>query len=264
MADTQRDHARELGVLSLAVIAPIWGYSWVVSKVALDSAQPFTFIALITTSGAACLFLVLLVTRRSLRPPPLGWTLLTGLLQTTLFNGLAIVALSAGGAGKVSVLAYTLKAGHSCQALDGRTVAVVDVVEAKGRERKMVKVDAAAMARAIATTGRIALYGILFDFDQATVKAESAPALTEIAALLTANPDLKLLVVGHTDMAGTFEYNRTLSQRRAEAVVAALVRDHDVDKARLLPVGVSFAAPLASNQTEEGRAQNRRVELVQY
>ncbi|MBK5965732.1 flagellar motor protein MotB [Thiocystis minor] len=164
----------------------------------------------------------------------------------------------------VSVLTYTLKVGSSCKALDGRTVAVVDIVESQGREQKMVKVDAAAMARAIATTGRIALYGILFDFDQAVVKAESAPALTEIAALLTANPDLKLLVVGHTDMAGTFEYNRALSQRRAEAVVTALVRDHDVDNARLLPVGVSFAAPLASNQTEEGRAQNRRVELVQY
>jgi outer membrane protein OmpA-like peptidoglycan-associated protein len=164
----------------------------------------------------------------------------------------------------VSVLAYTLKAGSSCTALDGRTVAVVDVIESQGREQKMVKVDAAEMARAIATTGRVALYGILFDFDRATVKAASAPVLTEIAALLQSNSDLKLLVVGHTDMAGTFDYNRTLSQRRAEAVVTALVRDHDIDKARLLPVGVSFAAPLASNQTEEGRAQNRRVELVQY
>ncbi len=106
----------------------------------------------------------------------------------------------------VSVLAYTLKAGSSCEALDGRTVAVVDLVESQGREQKMVKVDAAELARAIATTGRIALYGILFDFDQAAVKAGSAPALTEIATLLQSNPNLKLLVVGHTDMAGTFEY----------------------------------------------------------
>ncbi|WP_295444763.1 OmpA family protein [uncultured Thiodictyon sp.] len=164
----------------------------------------------------------------------------------------------------VSVLAYTLKADSYCKALDGRTVAVVDFIEAKGREQKMVKVDAAEMARTIATTGRIALYGILFDFDKTAVKPESAPALTEIAALLKGNPALKLLVVGHTDNAGNFDYNRTLSQRRAEAVVATLVKDYKVDKARLLPVGVSFAAPLASNQSEEGRAQNRRVELVQY
>ena len=164
----------------------------------------------------------------------------------------------------VSVLAYALKGGSFCKALDGRTVAIVDIVEAKGRERKMVKVDAAEMARTIATTGRIALYGILFDFDKTAVKPESAPALTEITALLKAHPDLRLLVVGHTDNAGNFEYNRTLSQRRAESVVTTLVRDYQVDKSRLLPVGVSFAAPVASNQSEEGRTQNRRVELVQY
>jgi len=164
----------------------------------------------------------------------------------------------------VSVLAYTLKADSYCKALDGRTVAIVDFVEAKAREQKMVKVDAAQMAQTIAATGRIALYGILFDVDKAAVKQESTPALTEIAALLKSDPALKLLVVGHTDNAGAFDYNRQLSQRRADAVVATLVRDSKIDKARLLPVGMSFAAPVASNQTEEGRAQNRRVELVQY
>jgi outer membrane protein OmpA-like peptidoglycan-associated protein len=71
-------------------------------------------------------------------------------------------------------------------------------------------------------------------------------------------------VVGHTDNAGGFDYNRDLSQRRAEAVVTRLIQDQGVDVRRLFPVGVSFAAPIASNQTEEGRAQNRRVELVRY
>jgi drug/metabolite transporter (DMT)-like permease len=79
-----------------------------VGKVALDYARPFTFIALITSLGAVCLFLVLLVTGRPLRPPAPGWTMVLGLLQTTLFNGLAILALTAGGAGKVSVLVYTM------------------------------------------------------------------------------------------------------------------------------------------------------------
>ena len=108
MPDAHEKRTRDLGVFSLAVIAPIWGYSWVVSKVALDYAKPFTFIALITASCAVCLFLVLLATRRSLRPPPLGWTVAIGLLQTTLFNSLATLALSVGGAGKVSVLVYTM------------------------------------------------------------------------------------------------------------------------------------------------------------
>ena len=108
MLDAQQHRTRDLGVLCLAVIAPIWGYSWVVSKVALDYAKPFTFIALITASCAVCLFLLLLATRRSLRPPPLRWTASIGLLQTTLFNTLATLALSVGGAGKVSVLVYTM------------------------------------------------------------------------------------------------------------------------------------------------------------
>jgi drug/metabolite transporter (DMT)-like permease len=99
---------RELGVLALATIAPIWGYSWVVSKVALEDSDPFTFAALISGLGAVCLFALLAVTRRPLRPPPLGWTLLIGLLQTALFNGLATLALTVGGAGKVSVLVYTM------------------------------------------------------------------------------------------------------------------------------------------------------------
>jgi len=99
---------RDLGIVALAAIAPMWGYGWVVSKVALDYARPFTFLALITTACVACLLVVIIVTRRPLRPPPLGWTILIGLLQTSLFNGLATVALTTGGAGKVSVLAYTM------------------------------------------------------------------------------------------------------------------------------------------------------------
>jgi len=100
--------SRDLGVLALAVIAPLWGYSWVVSKVALDYAKPFTFAVLSTFICVACLFVILVVTRRPLRPPPLGWTVLIALLQTTLFASLSMFALSSGGAGKVSVLAYTM------------------------------------------------------------------------------------------------------------------------------------------------------------
>ncbi len=108
MLEIPSTRTRGLGILALTVIAPIWGYSWVVSKVALGYAEPFTFAALISALGALCLFVVLAVTRRPLRPPPLGWTALIGLLQTTLFNGLATAALTVGGAGKVSVLVYTM------------------------------------------------------------------------------------------------------------------------------------------------------------
>jgi drug/metabolite transporter (DMT)-like permease len=100
--------SRNLGVLALAVIAPIWGYSWVVSKVALGYSGPFTLVALITALCVAVLMPVLLLTGHSLRPPPVGWTVAIGLLQTTLFNALVTLALTIGGAGKVSVLAYTM------------------------------------------------------------------------------------------------------------------------------------------------------------
>ena len=100
--------ARDLGALALALLALIWGYNWVVMKIGLEYAQPFTFSALRTFLGALSLFALLLVLRRPLRPPPLGYTIVIGLLQTTGFVGLLMWALESGGAGKTSVLTYTM------------------------------------------------------------------------------------------------------------------------------------------------------------
>lgn len=142
-----------------------------------------------------------------------------------------------------------------------RTLVRLDVSETKAREQRMALVKSEEMASQITSNGRIALYGIQFDFDSASIKPESDATLGEIARLLSANPQLTILVVGHTDAAGAFEYNRGLSQKRADAVVASLTAKGVATK-RLFPVGVSFAAPIASNATDEGRAKNRRVELV--
>jgi len=166
----------------------------------------------------------------------------------------------------ISVLAYRIKTSHpqaSCKALNDRTIAVIDIVEAKSRENKMVTVQAAEMAKAIIDTGRIALYGIYFDFNKAEVKPESDPTLEQIAKLLKETPALKLLVAGHTDNVGSFSFNMDLSQRRAAAVVSALSARFGIAKDRLVPLGVSFASPVAPNKSEEGRAKNRRVELVE-
>jgi drug/metabolite transporter (DMT)-like permease len=108
MPDAPMIHSRNRGVLALVLIAPTWGYSWIVIKVALGYSGPLTFAALATVGCTVAFFAVLLVARRPLRPPPLGFTISIGLLQTALFNILATVALSAGGAGKVGVLAYTM------------------------------------------------------------------------------------------------------------------------------------------------------------
>lgn len=167
----------------------------------------------------------------------------------------------------VSVLTYTLIAEDrydQCRALNGRTIVVLDLIEAKEREAKMVTVDAGEMAASIDGTGRVALYGILFDFNKADVKAESDPTLTEIATLLKRRASMRLLVVGHTDNVGGYAFNVDLSQRRAAAVVAALATRFGIAKDRLTPIGVSFASPVASNATEAGRAKNRRVELVDH
>ena len=162
----------------------------------------------------------------------------------------------------VSVLTYTLKDNLYCQAFTNRTVAIVDIVEAKAREQKMVTVKAEEMAANISSTGSIALYGILFEFNKADVKPESDATLEQIATLLKTDAALKLLVVGHTDKVGTFDFNMALSQKRAQAVVKALVDKYGINKDRLMPVGVSYASPVASNETEAGRAKNRRVGLV--
>jgi len=143
------------------------------------------------------------------------------------------------------------------------TLVRLDVVEVKPMQQRMVTVSSDEMSNQITSSGRVALYGIYFDFNKADVKSESSPTLEQIAKLLADHPGLKLLVVGHTDGIGSFESNRTLSQRRAESVVAELVSKSSIDPKRLFPVGVSFASPVASNATEDGRAKNRRVELVE-
>ena len=140
---------------------------------------------------------------------------------------------------------------------------VVSVVESNAMQTdKIVFVDASAMQASIDTSGRVALYGILFDTDKAEIKPESKATLEEIAKFLRANPKLNLVVAGHTDAQGAFDYNVTLSRRRAAAVVAALVGQHGIAASRLTAFGAGMAAPVASNDDEAGRSKNRRVELV--
>ncbi len=144
-----------------------------------------------------------------------------------------------------------------------RTVVFVRVVESKPMETDKVKiVKADEMKTAIDGAGRVELYGIQFDFDQATIKPESKPTLDQIAKLLADSPALRLQIVGHTDGKGAEGYNLDLSKRRAASVVAELVRGYGVDGGRLSSEGLGMSQPIASNDTDEGRAKNRRVELV--
>lgn len=138
----------------------------------------------------------------------------------------------------------------------------LDVIIEGGIEERMEVVSASEIEKGIAENGRVTLYGILFDFNKSVLKDESRPALDEIAKFLEADPERKLHVVGHTDAVGTFDFNLKLSKARANAVVAALTKSYGIAAARLKANGVGMLAPIATNATDEGRAKNRRVELV--
>ena len=127
---------------------------------------------------------------------------------------------------------------------------------------QQIVADASSLENSIKADGKAAVYGIYFDTDKSVLKPESEPSLSEIAKLLNANPALKVYIVGHTDNIGSFDHNLKLSKDRADAVVKELINKYSISSNRLQPVGVGPAAPVASNETEEGKAKNRRVELV--
>jgi hypothetical protein len=132
----------------------------------------------------------------------------------------------------------------------------------KAAMQQHIVADAASFQNDIKSTGHVAVYGILFDTGKADIKPESAQAIGEVAKLLKGDAGLKVFVVGHTDTVGSVDSNLKLSQARAEAVVQALIRDQGIAAARLKSFGNGAFAPVASNDAEDGRAKNRRVELV--
>jgi outer membrane protein OmpA-like peptidoglycan-associated protein len=144
---------------------------------------------------------------------------------------------------------------------DGGNNYNLTVVEKSGMGQDVVA-DAETWKSDINTTGHAAIYGIYFDTDKSVLKPESEPALEEIAKLLNQNPKLDVFIVGHTDSKGDLAHNMTLSEERAKAVVAALTSKHGITASRLTAKGCGPLAPVASNDTDEGRGKNRRVELV--
>jgi OmpA-OmpF porin, OOP family len=134
-------------------------------------------------------------------------------------------------------------------------------VQKKGMAQDVI-VDAAALGNDINATGHAAVYGIYFDSGQSSIKPESAGAIAEIAKLMKAQPALKLFVVGHTDNQGGAEFNVKLSQGWGEAVLQALVLERGIPASRLWSWGCGLFAPIASNDSEDGRAKNSRVELI--
>jgi OmpA-OmpF porin, OOP family len=125
-----------------------------------------------------------------------------------------------------------------------------------------IVITAQDIAKNIKETGKASLFGLYFDTNKAEIKPESEPSLQEIAKFLKMEPKMNFYVVGHTDNVGTLESNLKLSKDRADAVIKVLVGKFAIPASQLIAWGDGPTAPVASNAAEEGRAQNRRVELV--
>lgn len=177
-------------------------------------------------------------------------------------GGRKVYQLVDQGGGTVT---YTMPVGKSerwfqIDMANGGTLMSFRIIELAAMEQK-VEMTASDMLDALNKDGFLALYGILFDTGKDTIKPESEPVLAEIVTLLKDNPSLKLSIEGHTDNVGKPESNQALSQRRAESVKKYLV-GKGVESPRLETKGWGDTKPVADNRSEEGRAKNRRVELV--
>ena len=142
---------------------------------------------------------------------------------------------------------------------DGRTYNLT-IVETQTMKQEVVA-DANTMRNDLAETGKTIIQGIYFDTGSATIKSESEPALVEMVKLLKGSPALKVYVVGHTDNVGGLESNLKLSSDRAASVVKVLTA-RGIAASRLKSAGVGPYSPVTSNDTDEGKAKNRRVEFV--
>jgi outer membrane protein OmpA-like peptidoglycan-associated protein len=120
------------------------------------------------------------------------------------------------------------------------------------------------LEKALANRQKVDVYSIYFSFNSDALRDESTPTLKEIADILTRHPDWRLDVNGHTDGIGADQYNLDLSKRRAAAVVKALVTSYHIDAGRLKSAGFGKSQPKDTNDTLEGRARNRRVELMRF
>jgi OOP family OmpA-OmpF porin len=144
----------------------------------------------------------------------------------------------------------------------GQVYVRLDALQAGRLADRMVVVSSAEIAKDLDGSGKVVLHGILFDFNQASLRPESRPTIDEIGKLLKSDPARKVYVIGHTDNVGGFDFNMQLSQARASAVAADLIKTYGIAASRLRASGVGLQAPIASNADEDGRAKNRRVELL--
>lgn len=140
----------------------------------------------------------------------------------------------------------------------------LDLIELPDVEIDLTPPEKTELESSLIQDGKAVVNAILFEFDSDVLMEESSASIDVLVSLLKENPELKLYIVGHTDWIGSYEYNLNLSKSRSASVVNRLVDTHSIDRSRLVAVGVGPVAPVTSNETEQGRALNRRVEIVNF
>ncbi|QJE02821.1 OmpA family protein [Massilia forsythiae] len=166
------------------------------------------------------------------------------------------------GANGPTFVTVALVGGLPEKPIEGRVRQFIEILEPATIDLGKVTVDANAIRNSLQREGKIALYGITFDTNKAEVRENSSDQLAEMASVLKAAPAMKVFIVGHTDNQGEFAANSILSQKRADAVVAVLSTKYGIALPRMVARGIANLAPVATNDSEEGRARNRRVEMV--
>jgi outer membrane protein OmpA-like peptidoglycan-associated protein len=144
----------------------------------------------------------------------------------------------------------------------GARLPVIDLSPGPGTGAGAPAAEASDIGPALDEDGRAVLADLDFASGAAALSGGDYPSLAALASWLGAHPDARVALVGHTDASGSLEANIALSERRAEAVAQVLVERYGIDRDRIAARGVGFLAPRATNQTEEGRQKNRRVEVV--
>ena len=165
------------------------------------------------------------------------------------------------GKGMIWVVVHAYYNGGHDQPESTLTIVETKAMEQTLQANAATEAKASSMADALRETGHLAVYGIAFDFNKASIRPEATPVLKQVQALLTGDSALKISIEGHTDSIGLPAYNQKLSSDRADAVKTWLAT-HGIDAARLSSVGFGDTKPIADNSTEDGRTKNRRVELV--
>ncbi len=169
-------------------------------------------------------------------------------------NTAVIIAKTRSGGNDVYIV-------EVASAFSNTTLITQDVIEVEAAETGKVTVKS--LEDGLSSQGHVAVYDIHFDTGKSDIKPESKDALSQIASYLKANPNKHFAIVGHTDNEGDFQANMKLSQDRATAVMNVLVNDYGVSADQIKAYGVGSLSPVSTNHTDNGRAQNRRVEIVE-